>query len=250
MEGNPAGWYDDPDEPESKRYWDGSGWTEDRAPAWNAVATEPAVPFDLTGEDSGDSELPLFPDSSTARATPRSRLVWVAVASVGVFAVIGIVAVLALALGGDDTDLTRSIEHNVPIALQQNYAEQGLVVTVSGASCDKVTTGNGPFATTCTVGFSGTDRTLTASVVGTIDGNSASIDDAASETTVLDETLAIAPAQALVDQRVSGLTVTGCSLPQTPLVTQDGDEFTCTLNNGQVVSLAVDGTSVRLTGVS
>lgn len=30
-EGPTAGWYDDPDHPETKRYWDGAAWTNQRA---------------------------------------------------------------------------------------------------------------------------------------------------------------------------------------------------------------------------
>jgi hypothetical protein len=29
----PAGWYPDPNDPSSQRYWDGSQWTENRTPA-------------------------------------------------------------------------------------------------------------------------------------------------------------------------------------------------------------------------
>jgi hypothetical protein len=29
----PAGWYPDPNDPSTQRYWDGSQWTENRAPA-------------------------------------------------------------------------------------------------------------------------------------------------------------------------------------------------------------------------
>ena len=31
--GPPAGWYPDPEDPSSTRYWDGAEWTEQRAPA-------------------------------------------------------------------------------------------------------------------------------------------------------------------------------------------------------------------------
>lgn len=29
---SPAGWYPDPGQPETQRYWDGTAWTEQRAP--------------------------------------------------------------------------------------------------------------------------------------------------------------------------------------------------------------------------
>lgn len=37
----PPGWYPDPDSP-SQRYWDGTAWTEQRAPAAPVVASKPA----------------------------------------------------------------------------------------------------------------------------------------------------------------------------------------------------------------
>jgi hypothetical protein len=47
MEGQPPastpsaspGWYPDPNDPTSRRYWDGSEWTEQRAPATQAAKT-------------------------------------------------------------------------------------------------------------------------------------------------------------------------------------------------------------------
>jgi hypothetical protein len=38
----PPGWYPDPHDPATKRYWDGAQWTENRSPA--VVATPPAPP--------------------------------------------------------------------------------------------------------------------------------------------------------------------------------------------------------------
>lgn len=42
-EGPTAGWYDDPDHPDTKRYWDGAAWTSQRAtkdrPSQVGVAT-------------------------------------------------------------------------------------------------------------------------------------------------------------------------------------------------------------------
>ncbi|HEY6533024.1 MAG TPA: DUF2510 domain-containing protein [Acidimicrobiales bacterium] len=251
MDGNPAGWYDDPEDAGSKRYWDGTAWTQDRAPAWNAVTSESARPFDPLRGTGSRADPSLSPPSSPPSAGESRRGLWVALAVIGVVAVVGIVALVALSLGGDDTDHTREVEQNLPVALERNYADQGLDVTVTGATCEKVATGSGAFTTSCTVGFRGTDRTLVATVTGAInDDGTATIDNAVSDTNVLDEELALDPAQALVDQRIEGLTVTACTLPQSPLVMQDGDEFTCDLSNGQTVTLSVEGASVRLTAVS
>jgi hypothetical protein len=36
----PAGWYADPDDGAQQRYWDGSRWTEHRAPAFQPVTAQ------------------------------------------------------------------------------------------------------------------------------------------------------------------------------------------------------------------
>lgn len=37
----PPGWYDDPEQPWTWRYWDGASWTENRAPMWVPLVGEP-----------------------------------------------------------------------------------------------------------------------------------------------------------------------------------------------------------------
>jgi len=48
----PAGWYQDPDEPDQLRYWDGEGWTTHTAPASAPPPTEDAV----TGKPAESAE--------------------------------------------------------------------------------------------------------------------------------------------------------------------------------------------------
>ena len=67
---------------------------------------------------------------------------------------------------------------------------------------------------------------------------------------MLDEALAVKGAQGLVTTALPGLTVTACKLPATPLVMHDGDQFTCSTNDGRTVSFKVTGTSVAITGVA
>ena len=40
----PAGWYPDPEDSGSTRYWDGTRWTDQRAPALPAVSTPVGLP--------------------------------------------------------------------------------------------------------------------------------------------------------------------------------------------------------------
>jgi hypothetical protein len=52
----PAGWYPDPEVPGGQRYWDGNGWTENRAPGVAAGAAPPPVAAGDPGttiEDTG-----------------------------------------------------------------------------------------------------------------------------------------------------------------------------------------------------
>ena len=268
MDGDPAGWYDDPDDPDTKRYWDGTTWTDDRAPAWDSVTADAEEPFDPLGDEPPELDDPSEPghpsepidddgptedDQASDGAGPApvraagDRTPLIIAAVVGVIAVIAVIVVVAALVsgGGDDVDRTQVVDRIVPGALQQNYADQGLEVTVSAVACNEVPASDGPFSTTCTVAFVGTDRTLVADVSGTITGDQATITAASTDTNLLDESLAIAGAQQLVDAKVAGLTVTACQLAETPLLIADGDQFTCTLQNGQMATFTVrDGTFV------
>ncbi len=37
----PSGWYDDPEQPWTWRYWDGARWTDHRSPMWVPPARDP-----------------------------------------------------------------------------------------------------------------------------------------------------------------------------------------------------------------
>lgn len=43
--GPPAGWYPDPSQPHTQRYWDGATWTEQRAPLTTAPGQRPSGAF-------------------------------------------------------------------------------------------------------------------------------------------------------------------------------------------------------------
>lgn len=44
MASTPPGWYPDPYDPTTQRYWDGAQWTENRSPAVVAAPAVPAAP--------------------------------------------------------------------------------------------------------------------------------------------------------------------------------------------------------------
>jgi hypothetical protein len=56
----PAGWYPDPDGSGGQRYWDGSGWTEHRAPAAPEPA-EPAAPAEPPASEQPTAIVPRRP---------------------------------------------------------------------------------------------------------------------------------------------------------------------------------------------
>jgi hypothetical protein len=202
----------------------------------------------LGDEPPVDPSSPASPDDRSRGAAPSAdrRALWIVAAVVGLVVVIGVVALVAWRRDdGDALDRTEVVDRIVPSALQQNYADQGLDVIVAGAACNDVPAQDGPFSTTCTIGFVGTERTLVATVSGTISGDQATVSGASTDTYLLDEQLAVSGAQQLVDARVAGLTVTACELTETPLLLADGDQFTCTLSNGQTATFTVeDGTFV------
>jgi hypothetical protein len=63
-ESAPAGWYPDPEQPASQRYWDGTEWTEQRAPAANPPPPTTAPPSLADGASKEADEdrfnIPLF----------------------------------------------------------------------------------------------------------------------------------------------------------------------------------------------
>ncbi len=58
----PADWYPDPEDPTQQRYWDGTQWTEHRAPA--AAPAEPAAPAAPHGSSPGGAPAPSWGQDS------------------------------------------------------------------------------------------------------------------------------------------------------------------------------------------
>jgi hypothetical protein len=56
----PAGWYSDPDGSGGQRYWDGSAWTEHRAPAAHEP-TEPTAPAEPPASEQPTTVVPIRP---------------------------------------------------------------------------------------------------------------------------------------------------------------------------------------------
>lgn len=234
MEGTPAGWYDDPEQPGQQRYWDGTAWTENRAPT---TAPTPAPP-----------SAPAPPPATAPPASSSNRVVWIIVAVLGVIAVLVVVAILAVTFFGDST--TDVVEENLPAALESNYSAQGLEVTVSKVDCDSISGDDGPFTTTCAITIDGLSEPLTATVTGSVDGNTVSVDDVSSEQTVIDESLAQTQAQTLVDSIEDGFTVTSCTLAEPVVLVTDSLTFDCTLDSDETVTFGVQDGQLVVQDVS
>ncbi|MEM9521077.1 MAG: DUF2510 domain-containing protein [Actinomycetota bacterium] len=86
------GWYDDPEQPGQFRFWDGTAWTQHRAPKAHPAATgQPAPNVAIVATDAG---------SALNQAWELTRTCyWRSAAIIGVFGLIAFIAVM-LAFGG------------------------------------------------------------------------------------------------------------------------------------------------------
>lgn len=189
----------------------------------------------------------LPPPGAVPAKTSRKGL-WIVLSIVGVLVVLVIVAILAVTLLGDSA--TNTLEKNLPRELESNYANQGLNVTISKADCDTVPTKDGPFTSNCTLTIANSSRPLKVTINGTISGSTLYIASADSDTNLINEALAVKAAQQLVDANASGLQVTGCTLPDQIMVVQDGDTFTCTVDNGKTITFVSKNNTIDVQSVS
>jgi hypothetical protein len=269
MNGTPAGWYDDPEQPGQQRYWDGNAWTEHRAPGAAAptpppaaapvapapppaaaptpppTAAPPASPPPTPGAPAF-APIPPPPGAAPARSSPKG--LWIALIVIGVVLVLAVLAIMAVTLLGTNADATSKVETNLRSGLQSDFASQGLDVTVTGLDCQKVKQKDGPFTTTCTMTVAGLTPTVPVDVTGTIDGNSVS---AKGETTVnlLNDALAVKAAQQIVASVAPTVTVVSCTLPQTLVLVEEGLTFTCRTDSSQTATFDLQGGKLVLTDV-
>jgi hypothetical protein len=259
MNGTPAGWYDDPEQPGQQRYWDGSAWTEHRAPG--AAATPPVPPAAPTPPPPGPAAAPMAPPVAApvgaamaapppagAPAKTSHKGVWIALSVLGAFIFLGVVAIALVALLGKNEDATSAVESNLKSGLQSDFAAQGVDLTVTSLDCQDVKQKNGPFTTTCTMSVAGLTPTVPVSVTGTIDGSSVS---AKGETTVnlLNSALAVKAAQPIVDAIAPAVTVLSCTLPQPLVLVDDNLTFTCRTDSSETATFSVENGKLVLSDV-
>lgn len=95
----PAGWFDDPEDPSQHRYWDGTAWTEHRAPK---VATPSSAP--PTVASAANSPAPATQDPGSATPYAPTEQNWirrnpVLAAVIGGAAAIAVIGIIGSALG-------------------------------------------------------------------------------------------------------------------------------------------------------
>jgi len=106
----PAGWYDDPQDPNAQRYWDGQGWTphRQRKPMWGstsapAISTPPRpapMPPPVVAPPVMPAQSAVMPAQPAAVALgaqhqnmPNSHLVWAVFSFLGCFP-LGLIAII------------------------------------------------------------------------------------------------------------------------------------------------------------
>jgi hypothetical protein len=114
----PSGWYDDPEQPWTWRYWDGARWTDHRAPMWVPPARDPS------------SFSSWFERSVTAAKVAVRR---VGVLLVGVWLLFGIAA-WWLAVSTFDSDRGRELRRLLGI---ERSAFGGSTVELTDAEADR-----------------------------------------------------------------------------------------------------------------
>jgi uncharacterized membrane protein YeiB len=188
------------------------------------------------------------PVGAPAPAKRSNKALWIVVTILGLFFVVIVVAIAAVALLGKNTDATAKVEENLRTGLQSDFASKGLVVTVSALDCQDVKQKNGPFTTSCTMTIAGLTPTVPVDVTGTIDGDSIS---ANGETTVniLNDALAVKATQQIVAAVSPTVSVLSCTLPQPLVLVEEGLKFTCATDSSETATFELQGGQLVLTDV-
>lgn len=127
----PAGWYDDPNDSNAQRYWDGQDWTPHRQrkpiaqPAPQPVVSAPTPPPPAPLPPPSQQQPQWSPPGPTPNAPPRKRsrapLVVAAVVAIAALAVAGVFGYKFLLGGKSDEDQIKALVQNV--TTHQNNAD-------------------------------------------------------------------------------------------------------------------------------
>ena len=201
---------------------------------------------------AGSSEGPQQPGQPVEgpSGAPSRRTLWIVVAVVGVLVVLAVIALLAVAFLDNNQDVTATVEKNLPRELQSNFAAQGLMVTVSGVQCDKIPNSQGAFTASCDIIITGLADPVKATITGSLNGKTVRVDNAQSDTTILNADLAVEAAQPAVDSYGLGIKVVSCTLPSDLVVVSDGLTFTCLTDSDETVTFEIQNRKVTITTVN
>lgn len=181
------------------------------------------------------NEVPLPPPSvETSKSGMRTGVKIAIVAACAV--VLGIIGVWLF--GGDNRD--EAMSRALGPALQKNFADQGVTVSITKVDCEKLPSGDGDFSVKCTVAMEGVAETIEATATGSVSGSKVTVDETTSTARLLNETLALQYVQQIVTAQDPSIQVTSCALGAAVIVINPGDTFTCELSTNQTATLTVN----------
>jgi len=189
------------------------------------------------------SESPLLPPP------PRRRNMW-KIAAIVLTSVIVLFVVLAI-IGswmGDNRD--EKLAEKLPASIEKNFLDKGIDVTVESVDCEDLPKVSASFSVQCDVRIEGIDEVVETTVQGKVDDDFVEVEEVFSKERLLTMEMAIEYVQQLVDARKAGITVLSCDLGGDIAVIRPGSEFTCSLDSGETVLIAVaDDGSAEITDV-
>jgi len=156
---------------------------------------------------------------------------------VGAVVVLVFVAILLISLLGDSA--TDVVEKKLPAALEENFADQGVEVTVSKVECDEISDDDGPFTTSCEISIDGLAEKLDATVFGEIDGTTVRVNDVSSDQTILTADLAVSQTQLVVDEIDPTIGILSCTLDAPVVLVEEGMTFSCEADSDETVTFEV-----------
>ena len=206
--------------------------------------------MDPSPAGSDDGRRQPRPPGGEPAAPPSRKTLWIVLTVLSVFVVLVVVGLLGAALLDNNQDVTATVEKNLPGELQSSYAAQGLTVSVTRVECDKVPHTQGAFTTDCNIIIAGLADPVKATITGSLNGKTVRVDDAQSDTKILNGDLAVEAAQPAVDTIDPTVKVQSCTLPSDLVIVTDGLTFTCVTDANDTVTLEIQGGKVAITAVS
>jgi hypothetical protein len=190
------------------------------------------------------------PPGGEPAAAPTLKTLWIVLTVLSVVVVLVVVGLLGAALLDNNQDVTATVEKNLPGELQSNFAAQGLTVTVSRVDWAEIPHNQGAFTTDCDIIITGLADPVKATITGSLTGKTVRVDDARSDTTILNADLAVEAAQPAVDSYGLDIKVESCTLPSELVIVTDGLTFTCLTDTNETVTLEIQNGKVGITAVS